>query len=173
MTLPAEREYPYKKQDEICVPGLEAAPGIVVSGMLLMAVRPPMYRPSHSQAPMEARREHDQRRGSARQRGYDSRWDREAKRHLMVDPLCRGCMAVGRYEAAAVVDHVEPHGGDREKFWSASMWQSSCRWHHDVVKQKLERQFAQGRLGVADLWLDSEAAKALTLSLQAGLRREG
>ena len=37
-------------------------------------------------------------------------------------------------------------------------WQASCDWHHNVVKQLLERMFDRGEIGVDDLWLDSEIA---------------
>lgn len=67
-------------------------------------------------------------------------------------------MAEGRTEAASVVDHVDPHHGDPDKFWDSSMWQSSCDWHHNSVKQKLEAMYAGGKIRLADLWLDSEVA---------------
>ncbi len=46
------------------------------------------------------------------------------------------------------------------------MWQPCCRWHHDVVKKRLELMFDSGEIGVADLWLDSRAAQRLTRRLQ-------
>nr|WP_244623702.1 hypothetical protein [Bradyrhizobium cosmicum] len=63
-----------------------------------------------------------------------------------------------------VTDHVEPHKGDRVRFWDRAMWQPACAWHHDVVKQKLEVMFAKGEILVADLWLDSRVAVRLTLA---------
>jgi 5-methylcytosine-specific restriction protein A len=63
-----------------------------------------------------------------------------------------------------LVDHVEPHKGDPAKFWNAELWQPSCKWHHDLVKQILERAFARGKLKVADLWLSSAAAVRLTMA---------
>jgi hypothetical protein len=41
------------------------------------------------------------------------------------------------------------------------MWQASCRWHHDVVKQRLEQTFERGSIAQADLWLDSSVAVAI------------
>jgi 5-methylcytosine-specific restriction protein A len=66
--------------------------------------------------------------------------------------------------AADLVDHVVPHKGDAQVFWDRSRWQSACTWHHDVVKQRLEALYAKGLIGEADLWLNSEKAKELTLN---------
>lgn len=68
--------------------------------------------------------------------------------------------------AVEVVDHVEPHHGDMVKFWNTALWQAACKWHHDVVKQVLERLFAQGKARLDDLWLDSDKAKELTIALR-------
>lgn len=131
-----------------------------------MPVRPPQFRPSHARAARSVpRQQHDERRGSARERGYTTAWDKAAKTFLSSHPLCLGCSAIGRVVPSALVDHVEPHRGDMAKFWDAEMWQPSCRWHHDVVKKHLEGRFDQGALVVADLWLDSRAAQAATIHL--------
>jgi 5-methylcytosine-specific restriction protein A len=67
---------------------------------------------------------------------------------------------------AVLTDHTEPHKGDTKKFWDKANWQSSCQWHHDVVKQRLEWMWQQGALSVAELKLDSETAKQITRSLR-------
>jgi len=54
--------------------------------------------------------------------------------------------------------------GNPAKFWNAELWQPSCKWHHDLVKQILERAFARGKLKVADLWLSGAAAVRLTMA---------
>jgi 5-methylcytosine-specific restriction endonuclease McrA len=64
--------------------------------------------------------------------------------------------------ATAVVDHVEPHDGDMAKFWNRAMWQPACAHHHDVVKQKLERMWRDGRATKADLWLNSALAQTIS-----------
>lgn len=46
------------------------------------------------------------------------------------------------------------------------MWQSSCQWHHDVVKQRLELMWARGQIPLDSLWLDSPAALALAAQLR-------
>jgi 5-methylcytosine-specific restriction protein A len=114
----------------------------------------------------ERERRFDQRRGSSRARGYTVAWDAASKDHLRVHPLCLGCEAVGNTTPARLVDHVEPHKGDMAKFWDRTMWQSACRWHHDVVKKRLESLFANGELTVSDLWLNSAAAVAMTRSMR-------
>lgn len=74
-------------------------------------------------------------------------------------------MAVGRLAAVEVTDHIVPHRGDQTLFWDEANWQSSCAWHHDVVKSRLERDFEAGRLPRDALRLDSAAAQALTRQL--------
>ena len=76
-------------------------------------------------------------RGSARERGYDSRWDRFSKQHLQLYPLCAYCLADGRVTAAVLVDHDLPHRGDPALFWD-NTFTSLCKMHHDVDKQRAE-----------------------------------
>lgn len=114
----------------------------------------------------ERSRDYDRWRGSARQRGYDRSWERAAEQHRIDNPLCLGCEAAGLVVPTELVDHVEPHRGDMVKFWNRARWQSSCRWHHDVVKPRLEAMLDRGELQVDDLWLDSPAALALAASLR-------
>jgi 5-methylcytosine-specific restriction protein A len=101
-------------------------------------------------------------RSGANARGYDRQWERAAALFKIHNPLCLGCEAVGLVTATEVVDHVVPHKGDADVFWDRRRWQAACKWHHDVVKQQLEFRFAKGALTVADLWLNSSAAIALT-----------
>jgi 5-methylcytosine-specific restriction protein A len=85
-------------------------------------------------------REYDQRRGSARERGYDSRWDKARKTYLAHNPLCVMCKREGRVTPATVVDHIKPHKGDKALFWdSENNWQSLCAPHHNRDKQREER----------------------------------
>jgi hypothetical protein len=70
------------------------------------------------------------------------RWQKLRARHLASSPLCVMCEEEGRATPATICDHVEPHRGDPEKFWSGP-FQSLCKPHHDGTKQSLERyQFA-------------------------------
>lgn len=106
--------------------------------------------------------QHDRDRGGARVRGYTPRWDKAAATFKARHPYCLGCAAIGKQVATEVVDHVEPHKGDQVKFWNTAQWQPSCRWHHDVIKPRLERMVEQGDLVVTDLWLNSNAAIAMS-----------
>jgi 5-methylcytosine-specific restriction endonuclease McrA len=82
--------------------------------------------------------EADRRRPSARQRGYDSKWQRES-RAFLADPANRYC-ACGCGRLADMVDHKVPHRGNMRFFWDRSNWQpmasSPC---HSSRKQRMER----------------------------------
>ena len=67
---------------------------------------------------VDRRRDNDSRRGSARQRGYTSAWQKARAAYLAQHPLCVFCERDGRVTAATVVDHIEAHHGDYEKFWN-------------------------------------------------------
>jgi 5-methylcytosine-specific restriction protein A len=69
---------------------------------------------------------------TARQRGYDARWEKARKTFLQANPLCVGCQLTGRYVPATCVDHVVPHKGDQGLFWDESNWQALCKHCHDV-----------------------------------------
>jgi hypothetical protein len=131
-----------------------------------MPRKPAIFRSRNQRSPVEAGRAYDQHRGSARDRGYDARWDRAAVRFRHERPLCLGCEAVNRIVACTVVDHVEPHRGDMVKFWDRSKWQPSCDWHHSTIKQMLELLFDQGKVPASALWLNSPEAIAMTLDLR-------
>ena len=79
-------------------------------------------------------------RASARQRGYDGKWEKARKSFLRSNPLCAYCAQQGRTVAATVVDHVIPHKGDRKLFWDRKNWQPLCKPHHDSTKQAEERK---------------------------------
>jgi 5-methylcytosine-specific restriction enzyme A len=49
---------------------------------------------------------------------------------LARDPFCVVCLAAGRLELATDVDHVVPHHGDPEKFWSLANLQGLCHRCH-------------------------------------------
>jgi 5-methylcytosine-specific restriction endonuclease McrA len=101
---------------------------------------------------LEVQRDRD-RRGSASERGYGSKWQRAADAYKRLNPLCVYCQKQGRVSAAYAVDHITPHNlkraldsGDRDwilqaqhLFWSQSNWQSLCQPCHNSVKQIEER----------------------------------
>lgn len=124
-------------------------------------MRPPSHRPAHQATRSEQKREHDVRRGSARERGYTRAWDKAAVLYRMEHPLCLGCEAIDRLQPSTVVDHIVPHKGDRELFWNVENWQASCDWHHDVIKQLLEILYQRGKINATQLRLDSDKAREM------------
>ena len=71
-------------------------------------------------------RENETIRGTAHERGYDSRWAKARKTFLLSHPLCAECQRQGRVTAARVVDHIVPHQGDQRLFWDQANWQPLC-----------------------------------------------
>lgn len=113
-----------------------------------MPSMPPTFRPAGNLTKSESRRVHDARRGSARERGYDSRWDAASRGHLKHHPLCAYCDLVDEVKAADLTDHLYPHRGDRALFWNRAYWVSSCNDCHNGFKQRIERR---GRAALDDL----------------------
>lgn len=66
------------------------------------------------------------------------RWKKTRAEQLAREPLCCICIAEGDVTPATVCDHLDPHRGDEEKFWSGP-FQSLCKPHHDSEKQREER----------------------------------
>ena len=81
----------------------------------------------------------DNKRPSARQRGYDARWEKARAVYLAAHPLCCMCERLGRVTAATVVDHIQPHKGSDDLFWDEGNWQSLCKPCHDQHKQRQEK----------------------------------
>ncbi|KFL27041.1 holin [Devosia sp. 17-2-E-8] len=131
-----------------------------------MPTAPKRFRLSSQPTRQVQRKAYDDRRGSATSRGYDSRWRKASRTFLLRHPLCLGCEAAGLVTEAALVDHVEPHRGDQSKFWDTRHWQPCCRWHHDVVKQRLEVMWDRGQITTNDLWLNSSVARRIAEALR-------
>lgn len=102
----------------------------------------------------QARKQEDERRGSAYERGYTSVWTKARAAYLRKHPLCVGCQIEKRLTSATVVDHITPHklkeaidSGDealiakaRELFWdSENNWASLCGTCHNSTAQACER----------------------------------
>lgn len=77
------------------------------------------------------RQAQDQRRGTAHERGYTSRWSKVARRYRQEHPLCVLCMQRGAIVPSEVVDHIRPHKGDDTLFWDETNWQALCKQCHD------------------------------------------
>jgi 5-methylcytosine-specific restriction protein A len=72
-----------------------------------------------------------ERRGTASQRGYGSRWQRARAGYLLSHPYCAACECDGKITLANVVDHIVPHRGDMALFWRAANWQPLCTTCHN------------------------------------------
>ena len=111
-----------------------------------MPSRPAKFQPPHARSRVEANREADARRGSARQRGYDRVWECASANYRREHPLCEYCLAgafghePGDVTPAELVDHLYPHRGDMGLFWDERLWVASCKADHDGPKQAAERQ---------------------------------
>jgi 5-methylcytosine-specific restriction endonuclease McrA len=109
-----------------------------------MPTMPPMFRVSGARSKAETDRAADQRRGSAKERGYDGRWAKARASHLARSPLCRYCevgaFGAKRVTAATIVDHLYPHRGDRALFWQTRFWVSACGDCHAGPKQAVEHR---------------------------------
>lgn len=78
----------------------------------------------------QERKQQDERRGTAAQRGYDARWRKARERFLRENPLCVECLRAGRLTPATEVDHRIPHRGNYDLFWDVSNWQALCKQCH-------------------------------------------
>lgn len=109
-----------------------------------MPTRPSLYRPRPAPTRREQNREVDQWRGSAHSRGYDGKWRKARLSFLAAHPLCEYCEAGAfddaRTVAADLVDHLYPHQGDKDLFWSSQWWVSCCTACHSGPKQAAERR---------------------------------
>lgn len=84
----------------------------------------------------------DKRPNSAA-RGYDYRWRKERAFFLADHPFCVECLKKKINMFAEVVDHIEPHRGNQEKFWNIDNWQSLCMYHHN--KKTFEEKKQHGK----------------------------
>lgn len=80
----------------------------------------------------QSRKQSDEQRGTAHERGYNARWRKARLMYLRRNPICVECEQEGIAKQAEVVDHIEPHKGDYDKFWNRKNWQSLCKRHHDI-----------------------------------------
>ena len=69
-------------------------------------------------------------RASAWRRGYDNRWRKIRAAQLAMEPLCRMCLAEGKYTPATDVDHIIPHRGNPRLMYDVDNLQSLCHSCH-------------------------------------------
>lgn len=70
----------------------------------------------------------------------DPKWFKLRASQLKREPFCRYCADQGIKTRATVVDHIIPHEGRAEYFFTRNNLQSLCKACHDQVKQKEERK---------------------------------
>lgn len=67
-------------------------------------------------------------------------WRRLRIVQLTSQPLCDRCERQGKTVAATVVNHVQPHKGDKARFFDPANLQSLCAPCHDGAVQSEERR---------------------------------
>ena len=104
------------------------------AGCMRLIPRTERFCDRHKQIKLQNRKIYDQKRGSATQRGYTSRWAHASKEYLKEHPLCVECQKHGKVTPATEVDHIKPWNDcgqwDRELFWDESNWQALCHECH-------------------------------------------
>ncbi len=110
-----------------------------------MTMRPKTFRARPVETRQQQAKRHDERRGSARERGYTGAWDKARAGYLRSHPLCAYCELDGVVTPATLVDHLYPHRTFEGVFWVKEWWVASCRACHDGPKQAAERA---GRLAI-------------------------
>lgn len=78
----------------------------------------------------------DRERPNARERGYDSKWEKARRAFLADHPTC-SCGA-----QATVVHHGVPHRGDMKLFWDRKLWRPRCASCHNSADQSAEKRAA-------------------------------
>jgi 5-methylcytosine-specific restriction enzyme A len=85
---------------------------------------------------------------------YDlPRWRKRSRAQLLKEPCCAYCLEKGLVVPATIADHIEPHRGNRTKFWLGQL-QSMCKHHHDSRKQQEEIRGYSIDIGVDGFPLD-------------------
>lgn len=93
----------------------------------------------------------DHRRGSARARGYDARWDRYSRSYLARNLRCGdrdGYPRTGHSVCSStqmvpnpstVTDHVRPHNGEYALLWDPANHQALCTACHQRKTMTIDR----------------------------------
>lgn len=94
---------------------------------------------------VETHKAYDRYRGSAAERGYNSRWRRYRAQYIREHPLCCECEQAGIVTPTFAVDHIIPHRGDPELFWDPANHQPLCKRHHDQKTVREDGGFGNAR----------------------------
>ena len=87
------------------------------------------YCDEHKEIEVEAERRRDARRGSSRERGYTTRWDKYSKRFLDQPnhQFCALHLDAGCAVVSQCVDHIDPPVDACDpKFWDKNNHQPAC-----------------------------------------------
>jgi 5-methylcytosine-specific restriction protein A len=101
-----------------------------------MPLKPNRHRPCESQPRLKTA-----------ERGYGGRWQRYRLLFLRENPLCVECLKTETTTEATVVDHIRPHKGDYDLFWSSENHQAMCKRCHDVKTATEDGGFGADRHG--------------------------
>lgn len=116
-----------------------------------MPSRSPRFNPPVQRTRKAVKLDADRRRYSAPWRGWygTARWQGIREAQLSSQPLCSLCLEAEVVEVATVCDHLEPHRGDEDLFWSGP-FQSLCAHHHNSAKQR-DEQVGAKRININDI----------------------
>lgn len=80
-------------------------------------------------------------------------WQRIRRKQLALEPLCRFCSKKDIVTPANTVDHVIPHRGNMNLFFTGP-FQSLCKTCHSGQKQRLEKsgEFGCDERGYPGAW---------------------
>lgn len=104
-----------------------------------MPTKTPTFKPSTQRTELRRKRDVDANRRSTPWRAWykTPRWRNLREAQLYQQPLCQMCLEDEVVEAATVCDHITPHRGNEELFWSGP-FQSLCAHHHNSDKHREE-----------------------------------
>ena len=75
----------------------------------------------------------DKARGTSRQRGYSTQWDKVRAVKVMSDPICEMCREQGRTTATALVHHIIPVSARPDLLLVMDNLQSLCVRCHALI----------------------------------------
>lgn len=133
---------PFKPKRPCRFPG---CPNLTDTGAYCTAHRSMV--PAQTAPQKERERRYDNERGTAAERGYDSKWRTARQGYLAHHPLCAECQKHGRITPATVVDHIIPHKGNKKLFWDHDNWQPLCKACHDAKTAREDGGFGNPQTG--------------------------
>jgi 5-methylcytosine-specific restriction protein A len=107
-----------------------------------MPTRAQPFRPPTQRTSIERKRDADRGRYTTPWRKWykTAKWQAIRERQLSISPLCIMCLDDDEtITSATVCDHITPHRGDEDLFWSGP-FQSLCAHHHNGAKQREEHK---------------------------------